>query len=298
MAATRRKERTATPPAGPLVGAHMSIAGGVHLAVERAKALKCRTFQIFTKNSNQWRGKEIPDEWAQAFRRGVAAGGFSRVVAHDSYLINVASPEEPLRRRSTDALLDEVARADLLGIDYLVMHPGAHRGDGVEAGLERIAASLNDVLARSPGSGVAILLETTAGQGTALGGRFEELRDLLDRIGAGERIGVCLDTAHIFAAGYDIRNRSAYERTMDEFDRIIGLGRLRVVHVNDTKKALGSRVDRHHHIGRGSIGLEGFRLLMTDERLKGLPKIIETPKGPDGRLDRRNLSVLKRLARG
>ncbi len=298
MVDTGKKKNRQKKDRDPLIGAHMSISGGVHLSVERAGALKCRAFQIFTKNSNQWRSKEIPEEEAEEFRRRVETGGYSHVIAHDSYLINVASPEEDLWKRSFDALLDEVERANLLGLDYLVMHPGAHKGAGEEEGLNRISDALKAILDRSPDGGVEILLETTAGQGTNLGHRFEQLRYLVDRIAAGKGVGICLDTAHIFAAGYDIRDQESYGRTMDEFDRVIGLERLKMIHMNDTQKEFGSRVDRHHHIGKGNIGLEGFRLFMTDERLNALPKILETPKGPDDKLDRKNLSVLKKLARG
>jgi deoxyribonuclease-4 len=298
MVAVKRKKHSQKVDSNPRIGAHMSIAGGVHLSVERAKALKCRAFQIFTKNSNQWQSKEIPEEDAEEFRRRVGAGGYTHVIAHDSYLINVASPEKDLWKRSFDALLDEVERANLLGLDYLVMHPGAHKGTGEEKGLNRIADALEGILESYPDDGVEILLETTAGQGTNLGHRFEQLRYLIDRLAAGERIGICLDTAHIFAAGYDIRDRASYERTMDEFDRIIGLERLKMIHMNDTQKEFGSRVDRHHHIGKGNIGLEGFRFFMTDDRLQALPKILETPKGSDDEMDRKNLALLRKLARG
>ena len=281
---------------GPFFGAHLSIEGGVHRSAERAFSLGCRAFQLFTKNSNQWRGKEIPDEDAREFRTRVHGGSFSHIVAHDSYLINVASPDTSLRKKSVTALADEMRRADLLGLDYLVMHPGAHKGAGIEEGLKRVADSLAWVLDRQSGD-VAILLETTAGQGSSLGSRFEELRWVIDAIGKGDRIGVCLDTAHIFAAGYDIRDRESYERTIEEFDQAVGLERLNLIHINDTLKELGSHVDRHHHIGKGRIGREGFRLIVTDKRFQRLPMIIETPKGEDDRLDRRNLSVLRKLAR-
>ncbi len=280
----------------PLVGAHLSIMGGIHRSVDRASELGCLAFQIFTKNSNQWQGREIPEEEVREFRSKVDEGGFSHVVAHDSYIINVASPEEVLRKRSEEALADEVERSNLLGLDYMVMHPGAHRGDGVEVGLERVAGSLEWILERSPEGGVKILLETTAGQGSSLGSRFEELSWLIDRLEAGDRIGVCLDTCHVFTAGYDIRDRKSYEKTMNEFDDVVGLDRLKLIHLNDTLKEFSSHVDRHHHIGEGNIGLDGFRQFMTDERLGDLPMIIETPKGEDDKMDRKNLAVLRKLA--
>jgi deoxyribonuclease-4 len=280
----------------PLVGAHLSITGGIPRSVDKASELGCVAFQIFTKNSNQWQGREIPAEEVQEFRSKVDEGGFSHVIAHDSYLINVASPDETLRKRSEEALADEVERSNLLGLDYLVMHPGAHRGDGVEVGLERVAGSLQWILERFPEGGVKILLETTAGQGSSLGSRFEELRWLVDRLEAGDRIGVCLDTCHVFTAGYDIRDQESYKKTMNEFDDVVGLDRLKLIHLNDTLKEFNSRVDRHHHIGEGNIGLDGFRQLMTDKRLRDLPMIIETPKGDDDKMDRKNLAILRKLA--
>lgn len=278
-----------------LIGAHLSIAGGVQEAARRAARIGCRTFQLFTKNSNRWEGKEIPESDAREFRERVAEHGFSHVTAHDSYLINVASPDDDLRRRSEQALAGEVERANLLRLDYLVMHPGAHRDAGVEEGLERIAGSLKMVMEDSPAEGVTILLETTAGQGSSLGSRFEELRWLLDQVGSDDRLGICLDTCHIFVAGYDLRDSEAYQSTMKEFDAVIGLQHLKLLHLNDTLKEFGSHVDRHHHIGKGKIGVEGFRQIMTDDRFRSIPKIIETPKGDDESNDLENLALLRSL---
>jgi deoxyribonuclease-4 len=279
-----------------LLGAHVSIAGGINRSAERAGDIGCRAFQIFTKNSNQWREKEITKKEAQEFRELVASAGFSHVISHDSYLINVASPDEALQKRSVNALSREMERANRLGLDFVVMHPGAHKGAGVDEGLKRVSESLEEVLAGTPDDGTCLLLETTAGQGSSLGSRFEELSELIGNLGADGRVGVCLDTCHIFAAGYDIRNRDSFESTMEEFDRVIGVERLRMLHLNDTLKEFGSRVDRHFHIGKGNIGLEGFRLIVNDERFRSLPMIIETPKGEDDRLDRENLALLRKLA--
>ncbi len=278
-----------------LIGAHLSIAGGVQEAARRAAKIGCTTFQLFTKNSNRWEGKEIPESDAREFRKRVAEHEFSHVTAHDSYLINVASPDDDLRRRSEDALTGEVERANLLGLDYLVMHPGAHRGAGVEEGLKKIAGSLKRVMQGSPAEGVEILLETTAGQGSSLGSRFEELRWLLDEVGMGDRLGICLDTCHIFVAGYDLRDQEAYQSTMREFDAVISFRHLKLLHMNDTLKEFNSHVDRHHHIGKGNIGIEGFRQIMIDERLRSIPKVIETPKGEDESNDLENLALLRGL---
>jgi deoxyribonuclease-4 len=281
---------------GLCLGAHVSIAGGLPLAASRASDLGCRAFQVFTANSNRWHGRPIEEAEALEFRRLVRQGGFCSVIAHDSYLVNLASPDETLRERSIRALADEIDRDERLGLDCMVMHPGAHRGAGVEEGLDLVVEALSRVLRASRGAGVRILLETTAGQGTSLGSTFEELRWLIDGVGAGDRIGVCLDTCHIFAAGYDVRDRSAYRETMERFDEVVGLGYLKLVHLNDSRKGLGSRVDRHTHIGKGEIGREGFRQFVADPRLRDLPMIIETPKDGGKGMDRRNLALLRRLA--
>jgi deoxyribonuclease-4 len=275
------------------IGAHVSIAGGLHKAFERGARLQCNAIQIFLKNSNQWNAKRLTEPDCQLFRAAQRHSAIQAVLAHDSYLINLASPEPQLQRKSLDAFIEEMKRANFLGVPYLVLHPGAHMGAGVDSGIRRTAGSLRRALERV-GPPVRILLENTAGQGSCLGHRFEHLADLLDQIQS-DRAGVCLDTCHLFAAGYDIRTRAGYTRTMREFNRLIGLERVAAFHVNDSKKELGSRVDRHTHIGQGFIGLDAFRFLMNDRRFYSIPKILETPKGPGIDEDLMNLATLRSL---
>lgn len=280
-----------------LLGAHMSIAGGVDLAPLRGKQVGCRTIQLFTKSSNQWRARSLPSEEIDRFRANLQATAIAPAVAHGAYLINLASTDPALHQRSMAACLEELERAEALGIPYLVIHPGAHMGAGEEAGLRQVANSLRELLKRTKGCRVQAVLETTAGQGTALGYRFEQIALLLDQIGLPERTGVCLDTCHLFAAGYDIRTLDDYHGVLRVFDQVVGIPFLRVIHVNDCKKELGCRVDRHEHIGKGTIGLEAFRCLVTDPRLRGIPMIIETPKDGDFvTAVRRNLETLRGLA--
>ena len=279
----------------PLLGAHMSIAGGTSLAVERAMRAGCNVLQIFVKNSNRWRGKPLSEKEVQQFRQAWSTSGIHSVVAHNSYLINLASPKEELWRLSIAAFKEEMERCERLGLSYLVTHPGAHVGQGEKAGIARIARAIDRIHGQTSGFGVRIALETTAGQGTSIGWRFEHLRDILATCGHPERVFVCLDTCHVFASGYDIRDFENYQRTMEEFDRVVGLKKLQLFHLNDSKKDLGCRVDRHEHIGRGKIGTSGFRWILNDPRLTALPKIIETPKGQSNREDRRNLRVLRGL---
>ncbi|MCC2627334.1 MAG: apurinic endonuclease Apn1 [Thermomicrobiales bacterium] len=279
-----------------LLGAHMSVAGGHALAIDRATAFNMTACQIFTKNANQWNAKPIAPEAAESFRTAVAASEIGFVVAHDSYLINLASPDETLRQRSTAAFGDELQRCAQLGVPWLVTHPGAHMGAGVDEGVGRIASALNQLFDALPDLGVTVLLETTAGQGTSLGRSFEELAMILALVEDQTRVGVCFDTCHVFAAGYDIRETEVYATTMQAFEDSIGLDRLRLFHLNDSKKGLGARVDRHAHIGEGELGKEAFRLLLNDERFAGHPGILETPKGDDGEEDRRNLATLSGLA--
>jgi len=277
-----------------LAGAHMSIAGGIHHAFEHGRKAGCRTIQIFLKNSNQWKGKPLSEEDRALYRQAQQQTDIQPVVAHNSYLINIASSDPALCEKSLDALVDEMERANFLGVSCVILHPGAHMGAGEGEGIARVAAVLNRALDRvSPP--VRILLENTAGQGTCLGHRFEHLAAILERVPDADRVGVCLDTCHTFAAGYDIRTEKGYRRTMREFDRLVGIGRIAVVHVNDSLKDLGCRVDRHTHIGKGFIGLEGFRCLVNDRRFARVPKILETPKGEDLKLDKMNLATLRRL---
>jgi deoxyribonuclease-4 len=279
-----------------LLGAHMSIAGGVDLAPLRGQQVGCRTIQLFTKSSNQWRARPLPPEEIERFRANLQTTGIAPAAAHDSYLINLASTDPALHHKSMAAFLEELERAEALGIPYLVAHPGAHMGAGEEAGLRQVAISIRELLKRTRGYQVQAVLETTAGQGTSLGHRFEQIAAILDQIGLPERTGVCLDTCHVFAAGYDIRTPDGYASVIREFDRTVGIANLKVIHLNDSKRGLGCRVDRHEHIGKGAIGLEAFRCLVTDPCLRGLPMIIETPKDNDFvSADSRNLRTLRRL---
>ncbi|MCX7859069.1 MAG: deoxyribonuclease IV [Chloroflexus sp.] len=279
----------------PRFGAHMSISGGVSKSFARGESVGLEAMQIFAKNERQWTAKPISAEEAAAFRAEQERTGIHPVVVHDSYLINLAAPADELREKSIAAFADELERCAQLNIPYLVTHPGAHTGIGEEAGLARVADAINRLLAEGIGGATMILLETTAGQGTALGYRFEHLARLLELIPYHDRVGVCVDTCHIFAAGYDIRDADNYQATFAELDRLVGLERVKCFHLNDSQKDVGSRVDRHAHIGQGCIGVEAFRLLVNDPRFANLPMIIETPKGEDMAEDRMNLALLRSL---
>jgi deoxyribonuclease-4 len=281
---------------GPYIGAHESIAGGLYRAIERAESVGCRALQVFTKNTNQWRAAPLHELDVASYKTAASKSSIGIVLAHDSYLINLCALRSDLRDKSLHAFVDELRRCESLGIPYLVFHPGAHTGQGEEEGLRRMIDTLNEAHHMTKGFGVVSVIETTAGQGTVLGYRFEQIRAILDGVASPERMAVCIDSCHIFAAGYDLRTEKAYEKTMEQFDTVVGLDRLVAIHVNDSKKPLGSRVDRHEHIGKGAIGLEGFKLMMRDERLIRIPKILETPKGEDLEEDRVNLDILRRLA--
>lgn len=262
----------------PLLGAHMPTAGGPHNAILDGKAIGCRSVQVFTASPRQWRAPAITPEVAKKFRAAVAEAGITKTVAHDSYLINLAAePGGETLAKSRAAFRAEIERAEALGIDFLVSHPGAHLGAGVDVGIARLIESLDFIHAETAGARVRVAIETTAGQGTYLGGRFEEIARIVNGVKDPARLVVCLDTCHVFVAGYDIRTRETYDATMAEFDRVVGLSRLQVVHANDSQKGLGSHADRHAHIGEGEIGLEAFRLLVNDTRLADLPVIVETP---------------------
>ncbi len=284
----------------PPLGSHMSIAGGVDKAPARAASVGCTAMQIFVKNNNRWDGPPITEEQAVRFPEELAAAGIApeNVFAHTGYLINMASPKEDVAAKSEAALEDEFRRCFQLGLPGLVMHPGAHLGTGREEGIARVAERVRRVFARLPDGPTRLLLETTAGTGTNLGAPFEDLADLLAAIDRPERTGVCLDTCHIFAAGHDIRTPEAYRRTMSHFGRIVGFGNLRAVHLNDSKHPLGSRKDRHEHIGEGHLGDEAFRLLLTDKRFARIPMSLETEKDKEMTEDRINLERLRRLAAG
>jgi deoxyribonuclease-4 len=274
----------------------MSVAGGLHNAVLAARDHGCQALQIFTKNSNQWAAKELTDDDVRLFRRTLRGTRVRKTIAHDSYLINLASPNEDLFRKSVEAFVVEMERAERLGLHYLVAHPGSHASTDEASGLRNIVRALDEAHRRCAGFRVRVLLETTAGQGQSLGHRFEHLAHLLGAVAEPERLGICLDTCHVFAAGYQLAPEADYRATMAEFDRVIGLQRLRAFHVNDSKKPQGSRVDRHAHVGRGCLGLEPFRLLVNDPRFRDRPMILETPKEEDGQdMDAVNLGVLRGL---
>ena len=287
----------------PLLGAHLSIAGGLPRAIDRAVASRCEALQIFTKSVGQWRARPIPAEEVARFRARARETQLP-IVAHNSYLINIAAADPALRARSIAALGEEIDRAELLGLDGLVMHPGSHTSGTEAGGLALIAAALAALLRDRPRSRVRILLEHTAGQGTNLGHRFEHLASILERLGGSPRVAVCLDTCHLLTAGYDLCSEAGYRATFDEFDRRIGLDRVALFHLNDSKKPCGSRVDRHEHIGKGCLGLEPFRRILTDRRFARLPMVLETPKleTPESRRrsdadpwDLRNLRTLRKL---
>jgi deoxyribonuclease-4 len=281
----------------------MSIGGGLHRAVDRAGLVDATALQVFVKSSRQWAARPLEPGEIDAFRRRVTERGMAaHTLAHATYLINLATPEEALWTRSVAAFVLELERCERLGIPYLVVHPGAHVGAGEEAGMARVARALGQALrSRRRRSGarraapVRVLLETTAGQGTNLGHRFEQLAWIIDRSEVGERLGACFDTCHVLAAGYDIRDARSWRATLAEFDRTLGLARLKAFHLNDSKHGPGSRKDRHEHIGRGQLGLEPFRLILNDPRFRELPMVLETPKGDDLAEDRENLAVLRSL---
>ena len=288
---------------GPLFGAHMSAAGGLPRAVERAVVHGCDALQVFTKNAIQWRGRPLATGEVREFRARLRAARIRPVVSHASYLINLATADPVLRRQSMEAMADEIDRAEALGLRVVVLHPGCSTSGRPERGLELVADALVDLLRDRPRGRAMVLLEQTAGQGTALGATFEQLAAIIDRTRRDQRVGVCLDTCHLLAAGYDLTSDSGYQETFDRFARIVGFERLRVVHVNDSQRPLGSRVDRHAHIGQGYLGVESFRRLVNDPRLAGIPLVLETPKSPGKAtgpilrdpLDVQNLTLLRSL---
>jgi len=279
-----------------LLGAHVSTAGGVEKAPGRGVETTCDTIQIFVKPPNRWASKPLSEENVAAFKAAVAETGIGPVFAHSLYLINLASPDDALWQKSMDALVDDLERCEMLGLPGLVLHPGSHVGSGEEAGLARISAALDQVHARLPGYGVQVWLEITAGQGGHLGYAFGQIRQMMDAVAQPERLAVCFDTAHAFAAGYDLRSREGFESTWAEFDRLLGPAHLRAIHLNDTPKELGSRVDRHEQIGKGNLGLDPFRFLVNDPRFRGIPMVLELDLGDDE--FRANLQTLRSLAGG
>jgi deoxyribonuclease IV len=283
------------PPPAILLGAHMSIAGGAHMAIERACSIKCTAMQIFVKNNMQWFARPLSIDEIRAFLDHQQRAQLGSVFAHANYLINLAATNPQFHANSLRALAEELIRADHLELPFLVMHPGAHLGAGEEAGLEKIAASIDAIWRVIPKVKTKIALETTAGQGSCLGHHFEQITHIINNVREPERLCVCLDTAHIFAAGYDIGSEIAVKKTFREFDRVIGRDRLAAIHLNDSKAARGSHVDRHAHIGKGKIGLAAFRFIMNEPRFRKIPKVLETPKGKELKEDVVNLRTLRRL---
>jgi deoxyribonuclease-4 len=281
-----------------ILGAHQSIAGGYHKAVGIGEETGCQVIQVFTKNTNQWRGKPVTPDEAKQFRAALTKSGIDCPLAHDSYLINLASPDEALWKKSIEAMIDEVQRASILEIPWVVSHPGAYTITSEVEGIQRIVMALDEVLANTKRQSAGILLETTAGQGTTLGWRFEHLAAILSGVKDNRRLGVCFDTCHVFAAGYKMATQAQYRATMKEFDSVVGLEQIRAFHINDSVKDCGSRVDRHAHIGQGKIGLEPFGWLLRDRRFRNVPMVLETPKGQqDGQeCDIINLRALRELA--
>jgi len=273
----------------------MSIAGGLDQAIVRGREVGCETIQIFTRSPRQWRPRILEDEEIARFGRMREQTGIAPVVAHDCYLINLASPDEELWRKSLAVLVEEMGHCQALGLPYLVMHPGSHVGAGEEAGLKRMAEALDRAHEETHGNDVKVLLENTAGQGTNLGSTWEQLAALLTLVRDDSWLGVCFDTCHAFTAGYELRTRAGYDATWRTVDDEIGLERVKVIHLNDAKGELGSRLDRHEHIGSGKMGLEPFRMLLNDERFWDLPMLLETPKRPGRKDDEKNLRVLRSL---
>lgn len=278
-----------------LLGAHTSTNGGVAAAVDLAEKLQFTAMQIFTKNNNRWFSKALTEKEINLYKDKLSKSNIKFVVSHDSYLVNLCAVNAELLIKSREAFVDELERCELLGIPHLNFHPGSHGGQGEKEGIKIIAESLNIAHEKTKGFKVKSMLEATAGQGAAIGYRFEHLREIIDLVDEKERMSVCIDTAHIFAAGYDLKSEKGYEKTIKEFDDIVGLERLQCFHFNDSKKDLGTRVDRHEHIGQGFIGIEGFTNLMNDKRLERVPKILETPKGKEQLEDVENLNVLRGL---
>ncbi len=281
-----------TEPAGNL-GVHSSAAGGVWRALERALALGCDAVQLFTRNQNQWRAKPLSTSAIERFRELAGSYRPGMLISHGSYLVNPASPAPTTRERSVAALVDELVRAEHLGLAGVVLHPGSHVGAGVDRGLARVCRVLDRVFNRTSGFRTLLLLETTAGQGSNLGSRFEQLARILETVSRPERTGVCLDTCHLFAAGYPIHRASGYRATLDELDGTIGLDQVKAIHLNDSKMAFGSRRDRHEHIGQGAIGLGAFRRFVNEPAFADVPMVLETPKNGPG--DPGNLELLRTL---
>jgi deoxyribonuclease-4 len=277
------------------LGAHMSIAGGIHTALDRGRSIRCNAVQLFVKNRNQWRMRRLAKGEIAAFRAAREDFKPEFVLAHAIYLVNLASPEPEILKKSRRGFLEEMRRAERLGISYIVLHPGSHKGAGEAAGIRTIIQNLDYLFEKTAVARLTVLLETTAGQGNSIGHTFEQLAAIIEGVNERDRVGVCFDTCHAFAAGYDLRSKRAYKDTFRHFDDVIGLENLRAFHLNDSIRELGSRVDRHTHIGKGAMGLQAFSHIVNDERFFDRPMILETPKGPDMKEDIKNLRILRSL---
>jgi deoxyribonuclease-4 len=280
-----------------LIGAHVFVSGGVDSAIDKGESLGFTAIQLFTKNNTRWVSKELTEKEITAFKEKKGKSNIKFIVSHDSYLINLCGKDHEILEKSRLSFLDELKRCELLNIPYLNFHPGAHGGQGEEDGMKLIAESLNIAHGQTKGYKVSSMLEATAGQGTALGYRFEQLKKIIDMVDEKKRMSVCIDTAHIFAAGYNIKDPKEYKKVIKDFDDIIGLDLLNCLHMNDSKKELGSRVDRHDHIGKGFIGTEGFSNIMNDKKLERVAKILETPKGKEQLEDLENIKTLLGLVK-
>ena len=281
----------------PILGAHMSMAGGYYRAVDAAHEHGCDCVQLFTKNNNQWRARPIEDQDVKLFQESLEKSGIRHTLSHSSYLINLASPQAELWKKSIDAMVIELQRADQLGIPYVVVHPGSFTSSSEQAGIKQIGKALDEIDRQTKSLGSCSLQETTAGQGTNLGWKFEQLAGMLEATRNPDRIGICLDTCHVFAAGYPMETEKQYRSMWRKFQRTVGIEKLKAFHLNDSKRGCGSRVDRHEGIGRGEMGLEPFRQLINDDRFCGLPMYLETPKGTYRRRpwDKINLETLRGL---
>jgi deoxyribonuclease-4 len=281
---------------GDLIGAHISTKGGLHTVFERASMIDASAIALFAKNSNQWKGKTMTDEDCATFSSLRAASFAAQpILTHASYLINLATTNAEFHKKSIDAMADEIDRAERLGIHAVVLHPGAHMGAGVGKAIDQIARSFDRIHRKLKKHRVVTLLETAAGQGSCVGCSFEELGRMIALVDDPSRLGICFDTCHVFAAGYDLRTREGYDRAIAEIEEHVGLENVGAFHLNDSKKPCGSRVDRHEHIGKGELGLEPFRFLLNDARFARVPKVLETPKPIEHESDRENLAVLRSL---
>ncbi len=281
----------------PLLGAHFSTAGGLENAIYSAHKYRCSTLQIFTRNARSWKTKKLSLDEIEKFNRAKKETGISRIISHASYLINIASNDKDKYGKSINALKNELIRSSKLGIESVVLHPGSHLNQGEKNGIEIVVGTINSIYSGADNISARLILETTAGQGTNLGYQFEQLAEMIDKTKIAAKVGVCLDTCHIFAAGYDISTSNACVKTFKKFDSIIGLKHLSVLHLNDSLHELGSKKDRHAHIGKGYIGDDAFNFIMQDSRFDNIPKILETPKNDEKDntkdMDRVNLEKLQ-----